>query len=429
MLLSPGARRPGHGQGSALGFGATSSSQQQQQQSAISSPAAMAASHHLAAPPLPPGLPPLDPAANPRCWHMAREAQAFSRELAALRAALAEHAASTAALLGVGPAAVGSATHAPSKGAAPLDRPSSVAAMLAAPLPRVWDSVEGRLAEPLRATATHYGSAAGGVEGAASGLAATAPPAGPATATASSEPSAQESRLSHTVGGGGAVPSFAALEAAAAELLSKVDGSVLAPLDAWQRDLALATARLPELETLRAELGSALARADETRARAEAAAAAAAAAVGPRGGVGGRREAAVAEAERLHRQQGAGAGGEAATPMTTTTTAMSPAARGGGADVGAGRGSSSYYRVRLVPPAMGAAAGGGGGPAVVGFATALGLGAGRRRSAAGRNRGLGGLFYACTHVSRFWGLFLFFFFSFRQRPQRSLVWSLRGVPV
>jgi hypothetical protein len=343
MLLNTGARRPGHGNG---GMGllhmsplkgltpasaspspiASARAGHHQQHPSISSPAAMGAASTIVAPALPPDLPPLDPASNARCWHMAREAQLFSRELMALRTALAEHASSVAAVLGVG----GSS--------------ASIASMLAAPLPRVWDSVDGRLAEPLRATSTHYGPGAG----------------------------TGESRLAHTVGGGGAVPPFAALEAAAAELLAKVDGRILAPLDAWQRDLALATSRLPVLERLRAELGAAIGRASEARARAE-------------------------EAE---------AAGAADAAATTKEPAAAQQHEGQ-------RRQQPYYRVRLVPAATGGAAAGGGAAPLVTTPSTAGATAAtpRGRRGGGRRGPLGALMYACTHVSPW-------------LPSRSLSFSL-----
>jgi len=331
---------------------------------------------------------------------MAREAHAFSRELAALRTALAEHAAATAALLGIGGSVGGGGTKTAAGGGASWS--AAVAAMLAAPLPRVWDSVEGRLAEPLRATDTHYGP--GATAAAAASSAPTLPPAGaydgPAAAGrdeggAFLSPRPQQQQLSHTVGGGGPVPAFSALEAAASELLTKVDGSVLAPLDAWQRDLALATARLPELEGLRAELGSALGRAAEARARAEAAASAADAGEAREG------EQAAAGTEATlpsRRRRGADDEGADAGPTTTPGEAMAAEPQGEGVLVlrVAERGGAEstappppparpYLRQRLVPPATGGALG-----PVGGHGAAAGAGEHSQRQG-----GLGRLLFGC----------------------------------
>eukprot|EP00879_Flechtneria_rotunda_P032209 GHRR01035376.1.p1 GENE.GHRR01035376.1~~GHRR01035376.1.p1 ORF type:complete len:305 (-),score=98.15 GHRR01035376.1:980-1894(-) len=81
--------------------------------------------------------------------------------------------------------------------------------ILRAPLPRVWDSVEGGLAEPVRATVSHTHA--------------------------------------HTVGGDA---SIAGLEETRSEFSNRLRGHVLRPLEQWSEALAVVEERLPDLERL-----------------------------------------------------------------------------------------------------------------------------------------------------------------------------------
>ncbi|KAF8066227.1 hypothetical protein HT031_002549 [Scenedesmus sp. PABB004] len=130
-----------------------------------------------------------DAAPSLAVWLMYEEAAAFEGMLIELRAQLEE---------------VGDATD---------DFLERLQPMLRAPLPRVWDAVEGGLAEPTRATISH--------------------------------------RHAHTVGGDASV---AGLEEARAEMRGRLHAQLLHPLEQWSEALATAEARLPELNRLRAQV-------------------------------------------------------------------------------------------------------------------------------------------------------------------------------
>ncbi|WIA19992.1 hypothetical protein OEZ85_005865 [Tetradesmus obliquus] len=135
------------------------------------------AAHELMAP---------DASPNLRVWQMFDEAAVFDHKLEGARELLTEFESATDEFL------------------------LKLEPILRAPLPRVWDAVEGGLAEPTRATISH--------------------------------------RHAHTVGGDASV---AGLEEARGEFHNRLRGHIARPLEQWSEGLAAVEERLPELVKLR----------------------------------------------------------------------------------------------------------------------------------------------------------------------------------
>ncbi|WIA40272.1 hypothetical protein OEZ86_013645 [Tetradesmus obliquus] len=135
------------------------------------------AAHELMAP---------DASPNLRAWQMFDEAAVFDHKLEGARELLTEFESATDEFL------------------------LKLEPILRAPLPRVWDAVEGGLAEPTRATISH--------------------------------------RHAHTVGGDASV---AGLEEARGEFHNRLRGHIVRPLEQWSEGLAAVEERLPELVKLR----------------------------------------------------------------------------------------------------------------------------------------------------------------------------------